>query len=261
MQIDKAVQIVGRRHEAGDQQRIDGKARRTSHQRYRDDRGEPRTPRADYSCGHDGGHRAGVAGQKRDEGLSGQTAEAEQAVHEEGCARQVAAILQKQHHGEEDHDLWQEHHHRAHPGPQSVHQQAGQSAGWQNAEGMGAGAFKQPADGVHKGRGPCEYGLKDGAHHAEKHQHPQNRVIDGAFQPALARAGVVRNREPGAIQPLIHLPVAAFRLAGLQAGCASGSQGMTARFGQGFPRLGAGNVEKPLLEFAVLIDDGSFQRR
>ncbi len=72
---------------------------------------------------HHRGHVAAVAQQQADEGLAIQSHAVHQPVHEEGGARQVAAVLQQRHEQEEERDDGEEGEHHAHSLPQAAMQE------------------------------------------------------------------------------------------------------------------------------------------
>ena len=118
----------GRRDERGDDHRIDRQPRRAGHQRGDQDRGQPVLGIGDRARRHDPGNGAGEARQQRDEAAAREADVGHQPVHDERRAGHVARLLHHQDEGEQDHDLRQEHDHRADAGEHALGQQVAQQA-------------------------------------------------------------------------------------------------------------------------------------
>ena len=123
-----------------------------------------------------GGHRAGVAREKRQEGAARKAHRAHRAVKQERRSRQVARLLHQQDEEEEDQDLRQEHHHAAHAADDGVdeqvlHEPVGQVLGAQLSEHVEA-----LLDPLHRIGGPGEHRLEDEEEDDHQDRHAEPRI-------------------------------------------------------------------------------------
>jgi hypothetical protein len=81
-------------NEGGDEQHVDGQARRAGHEGRDEDGGEAVALVLDGARGHDGGNGAGVGGEQRDEGFAVEADGAHDAVGDERGAGQVAGVFE-----------------------------------------------------------------------------------------------------------------------------------------------------------------------
>ena len=92
------------------QEHVDRQPRRAAHERRDEDRREPIAAIRNQPGRHDPGQRAGVAREQRHERVAGQAEAAEQPVHHERGAREIAGVLEQADEEEQQADLRQEHH-------------------------------------------------------------------------------------------------------------------------------------------------------
>ncbi|KAF5289490.1 hypothetical protein FQR65_LT20824 [Abscondita terminalis] len=190
----QALQVEDTAHgalgnEGADQQRIDRQACRAGHQRRDHDGHQPVAPAGDGARGHDAGHGAGKAGQQRDEGATRQPHLAHDPVQQEGRARQIARVLQREDEEEQDQDLRQEHQHAARARDDAVGQQAAQRALGHVLVDQGRHGRYAALDAIHQWLRPAEHGLEHQEQRGRQQQHAPQRVqhhgVDAVVAPGV----------------------------------------------------------------------------
>ena len=174
-QADDAAEkeVIG--NERGDNQRVDGQARRAGHEGRDHDGGDALALVLDGAGGHDRRHGARVCREQRDEGLAVEPDGTHDAVGDEGGAGEVAGVLQHADEEEEQQDLRQEDEHGLHAVPQAVSQQQAQPIVGQQKRGLGAKAGEQDAHAVRERLAQGKDDLKDGEDHREEDERSGER--------------------------------------------------------------------------------------
>jgi hypothetical protein len=186
-QAEKAVEEVDVGNEGGDEQHVDGQARRAGHEGRDEDGGEAVALVLDGARGHDGGNGAGVGGEQRDEGFAVEADGAHDAVGDERGAGQVAGVFEDSDEEKEQQDLGQEDEHGADALPCAVEQERLQPAGGQQRADEIGHAGEEVAEAVGERLADGEDDFKDADDDEEKEQRSpdamQQDVVD------LARVG------------------------------------------------------------------------
>ena len=164
------------RNERGNDQRVDGNARRAGHQRRDQDRGHPVAAVVDDACGHDFRNGAGKARQQRDESAAMQPDAAHDAIHQERCSRHIAEIFEHQDKEEQDDDLRQEHDDAANPGNHAVLHEALQQAIRQHRVDQLTERSEAARQHLHQWLRPAEHGLRHDEQDREQDQETECRL-------------------------------------------------------------------------------------
>ena len=188
-QAEEAVEVGDVGDEGGDEQHVDGQARRAGHEGRDEDGGEAVALVLDGARGHDGGNGAGVGGEQGNEGLAVESDGAHDAVGDERGAGQVAGVFEDSDEEEQQQNLRQEDEHGGDALPCAVEQQRLQPAGGQQGTDEFAHAGEDVAEAVGERLADGEDHFKDADDDDEKQQRPPDAMEEDVVDLAGVLGG------------------------------------------------------------------------